>query len=1019
MIELAGHLDVRTTCFGISVFSRFMQPVYDANGGGIMNGPNVALEQSLCLTYGIKEAFHCSPANLRGKPSLPTMVSTRSGLRSSALSAPPAPAGAVDGDIAPAPITTSSHRLRRVAPSSPVHMADVDEEIEGEGDVAEQVEGSKAAEAAKNVNSSNAAKAADAVEAALDEGDENVAEFDMEAVIKDDKYTKVEADLAADAVPAKVIRLARKRTRTIEVFDSDESDVEVPSTTTGADAADDPGIVERLLHATEERVGMEGNATDEEAKEETAEAGDGLEEDTAGADAEADIEPASDGTDPDANTDADASGSDFESFVDKVLSNPSLVLARSRPMSDMCRRLVRELYNRQTAAETGSAGPGAERPRKRRKARAPLGPLLAIEVGREFEVDQIWEELALRNRPLGAHLSRGVRHAVRVHENAAKQKALSGERVAQAQRDVSAPTNFMKQGEDEGEVDGEERGIAEGSEVNADAELDGNCTEEEGEDGTGDDEKDDDEDDEMINSRKAPVSSKKRVRFNIGSSYSSGGEGNKDDNDAAPDRGATTPTKLEDGFFSIADMEAFADEAEELAIDGKLMGSDDEEEQRIRANNIEDDSDDDDGLAIGRTKHGAVRMSKTDERIRYTDFFDAPETGDEGAAARALRRATTFDEDEGDSGNDEKHVTPLDRERATLRADISALENANVGKKPWQLRGEVQSAARPLNSLLESDFEHDIAVRPKVAPGIDTAASIEDIIRQRVFDGLYDDVVRKLPAEYEEMKRSKEKEGPPEVSQEKPNEGLAEMYERQYAEEREKVSKAADAASGITKREEDPQDNPEQAEVNRLYKRLCNKLDSLASLHFTPPPPKMPTEMEVKPNVPALAAEEAIPEAVSDAALLAPREVHKANDSDKQAELELDKEERRRRRRATKRHIAQENKLKIAAEKHEEIAYPALAEKRRAQRTLARPGKLLKLAKNPNSKNKSTKGKKSLIASMVGDAAGGTPRTGDFSKSTRFFTQLQETVSKDLAGKKSRGAVMDGQQTKSASKLKL
>lgn len=689
-------------------------------------------------------------------------------------------------------------------------------------------------------------------------------------------------------------------------------------------------------------------------------------------------------------------------FSDEAAEQPTLFMGRSAKTTASCRKLLKQLYDEQSALESTSVEP-ARRKRKRARSSAPLGPLARIDVSAVFEVDQVWEELALRNAPMRAFLEREVvRAAKRKAAEVSKMTVAAGKTAAECERDIGADIP--------GVGDEVEEEYANGDEAVEEDELGGVEQDSLSSDGT---------------AKHASEPSTKKVRFSVdaGSDIDSdgagldGGEGNN---------GAG---KLEDGFFNLADMEAFGDEAEKLASAGKLMADSDEEEEAnefdFRERGLSDDDEDEEEEGLGPSLRGKLKgmASKTEERIRYDDFFDKPGGGDgpggktSEESERALRRATMFDTGSSDDeANDEDQSnTPLDLERKQVRSSISALEDANVSKKPWQLRGEVDAHGRPKNSLLESEFEHDIVARPRVAPTAAATASIEDIIRQRIFDGLFDDPVRTLPADYEEARKKKQRAPLPEISQEKPQEGLAELYEKEFAEERGKVSKAAEAASSITVRDVDPEDSPEQAEVNRLFKRLSNRLDSLASLHFTPAPPKMPSEMEVKPNVPAMNVEEAIPEAVSDAALLAPREVHAAEAGDLQGEVETDKLERRARRRTKKRHISKDNKRKDGEDREAEMADPELAETRRAERTLQRPGKMLKAVANPNHRNKSKKKRNAVVGSL--DDVGS--RKCDFSKSTRFFTQLQDTVQKDLAGKKSKMGARELPGGASAARLKL
>lgn len=637
-----------------------------------------------------------------------------------------------------------------------------------------------------------------------------------------------------------------------------------------------------------------------------------------------------------------------EELFSQAVAKPEMFLARDRAISNLCRAVMRDAYLEQSAAEFGAGMIDREfAPQRRGKKLPPLGPLMRLEAGEDFDCEQLWEEVELRNRPLTAYMHRAIRTQVAL-EQERHLKERQGEKATATEvvgvkdsRDIDDSAARDPVHLTGGTDDVIDNGGVNGSTV-ANGLVDGDAS-------------DSSDDDGNLETVERDSSSQKRVRFedDVG-----------DDKDT---RNADDQVDLEDGFLNIADMEAFADEAEHLALQGKLIASDDEEEAAIRANDSDPDADED-GIV------GRPRVKNANARIRYEDFFDPPQEDDlSGEAARALRRAEMFDGGSDESSDDEQEPTPLETSRAKMRATIEAIEEANTGKKPWQLRGEVVAHARPKDSLLDADLEHDIAARPRLIVTPETTESVEELIRQRIFDRLYDDVVSILPVEYEEAKRKKKKDAP-EVSQEKAGEGLGDLYAREFVEQREKVSKAADAA-GLVKKDEDPAETVEQVEVNKLYKRLCIKLDSLASLHFTPSTPKASEEMEVKPNAPALAAEEAIPEAVSDGALLAPREVHVADKKELQGEVETTTEERRRRRRSKKRQISNQNQAHAASERAQELADPVLGEKRRAERALERRGKKTKKIKN------------------VGGGRDKKEKSGDFSKSNRFFARMQESGS--------------------------
>ena len=91
--------------------------------------------------------------------------------------------------------------------------------------------------------------------------------------------------------------------------------------------------------------------------------------------------------------------------------------------------------------------------------------------------------------------------------------------------------------------------------------------------------------------------------------------------------------------------------------------------------------------------------------------------------------------------------------------------------------GETSSRKRPENSLLEKDLDYQRTV--KVAPTIteDVTQSIEDMIKQRIRDELWDDVERKM--EDKDFKPNRELD---EVSTEKSKLGLGDLYAQEYEE---------------------------------------------------------------------------------------------------------------------------------------------------------------------------------------------------------------------------------------------
>lgn len=429
------------------------------------------------------------------------------------------------------------------------------------------------------------------------------------------------------------------------------------------------------------------------------------------------------------------------------------------------------------------------------------------------------------------------------------------------------------------------------------------------------------------------------------------------------------PAGLEDGFFSLAAMEAFADEAEQLAGEGKLVKSDSE-------NAESDDEEPDEEDTCTRRRPGTGSGKSNDGEAVYADFFDAPED-DAKEIARARRRAELFDQsdDSGDEAdNDTK--TPLQRQREKEAPVVAALEEASVARKPWALRGEIGAADRPVDSLLDAEFEHDIAAKPGPIPTVETTNALEDLIKNRIYDGLFDDVVRKLPDEY--LDAQTRKKVLPDISQEKAGQSLAETYEQDYLQAREAASKERKAKISNEVVAPEVEMSKEHREIETLFNKLNKKLDALTRLRFTPEVPRI-KDIDVAKNVKAINREEVLPEGVSDAMVLAPHEVYKVSEmKDKETEG-LSKVERKRRRARIKR-----RKKKIQT---------------RLYGTKAANGGV----------------KEGMVAKNSSGA-----RTGDYSKSNRFFARIASDAQNGIDKRRGRGSNESVDiKRKSAASLKL
>jgi U3 small nucleolar RNA-associated protein MPP10 len=158
-----------------------------------------------------------------------------------------------------------------------------------------------------------------------------------------------------------------------------------------------------------------------------------------------------------------------------------------------------------------------------------------------------------------------------------------------------------------------------------------------------------------------------------------------------------------------------------------------------------------------------------------------------------------------------------------LREQISQLEAENVADKDWTMMGEATSRSRPLNSLLEEDleFEH----RNRVAKVIteEKVAEIEDIIKRRIVEGQYDDVVRRRAFDAKPFLPSRTFE----LQDTKSQQSLAQIYEDEY-------TARANGEGGAALDDRDGKLQKEHKELEAIWEGIADKLDALCNAHFTP-----------------------------------------------------------------------------------------------------------------------------------------------------------------------------------------
>lgn len=252
---------------------------------------------------------------------------------------------------------------------------------------------------------------------------------------------------------------------------------------------------------------------------------------------------------------------------------------------------------------------------------------------------------------------------------------------------------------------------------------------------------------------------------------------------------------------------------------------------------------------------------------------------------------------------------------------------------------------------------------------------LEDIIKQRIKDKVFDSVVRKQKPVETPLEFKKKLV----LDQEKSKESLAQIYEKEYIKQKEALDPNA---------AEKEEDEPEQhKEIRTMMNSLFTKLDALSNFHYTPKP--VAPELKIVTNLPAISMEEVAPVASSDAALLAPEEVKKKTKGDPIGKGERTDTDKKRERRKKK------LKQKIHAE----------AKKRKEMQGLG----------NKYNKLKTTKAIEKAVKDKNVDRL--EESGGKVKSSTAFFTQLQEEVQSQINVRKQEKKRI--KQTVDARKIKL
>ncbi|KAL8008076.1 putative U3 small nucleolar ribonucleoprotein complex, subunit Mpp10 [Plasmopara halstedii] len=589
------------------------------------------------------------------------------------------------------------------------------------------------------------------------------------------------------------------------------------------------------------------------------------------------------------------------SFREKVLQKPEVFFTSSEEVANEIKVFAKHAYNCTSKYLSKNSG---------------TDPLEELYVD-GFDADQIWEQLRLLNGPLVMELTQRIRT---FHKNPENILLFPSDKPKCVIEDDEADNNDeLERDENNDKLEEEKSSGVSDMDVNDNENLD----------------------DDTID-----LDDEKNVK-------------------AVAKKKAKKPRDIaEDGFFDWDEMDKAAEDEED---DGDMEADDDEKDEEI----------DEDG---GDSEMEQDSDAETAEDMKYEDFFgdedgegesgeeedevlddDVQTSSSDKQGNQAVKRSKLGEEDTADDEElaERGILSSHQRQRKRLEKEIQELEQEAISEKPWLLKGEVRSAARPENSLLEAVLDYDRPV--KAAPVITEEVSIalEEMIKKRILEEDYNDVIRKFAGNEEDRKNALE-----DVSMEKSKEGLGEIYEKEYMR----------TAMGFEPDDESKQD---QEEIEVMFKSLCWKLDALSNYYFTPKPAVK--ELQVKPAVPAIAMEEIVPISVSDANLKAPEEVYAKKRKRGEAVLQSKEEMTQTERKALR------NAKKHARRK----------EKRQREFDERLVAKL-----NPGLGNKYAK--KKMLESIAGakNITTGKQIEGSskqFSNSKDFFTRLQDEVQQKIS----------------------
>ena len=229
--------------------------------------------------------------------------------------------------------------------------------------------------------------------------------------------------------------------------------------------------------------------------------------------------------------------------------------------------------------------------------------------------------------------------------------------------------------------------------------------------------------------------------------------------------------KQKDIFFSMKDLNNFADQFEEednnedennhdgnkiKSAPNKLMLT--SSRKKNTKSNEEGEEKEDENNSLYSEEQQIEAEIDSDEEIKYNKFFDNPEN--------KYKNSKLGEDDTSNSDVDENEIF----------SQIKKIEEKMISnKKDWSTKGEILGKERPKDSLLTKAMDFEVGLKAPPIPDREFTDKLENMIKQRIIDDIFDDPIKKGFINLNEQKKAEN-----ELDFEKSKKGLGEIYEEKY-----------------------------------------------------------------------------------------------------------------------------------------------------------------------------------------------------------------------------------------------